>query len=205
MAKWNASLPGCSGHLHQSLYSHDGAKNMFFEEGSQASALMQSYIAGLVKLIPEFMAMIAPTVNSYKRTVPGTWAPTNATWGEDNRTTAIRAIPGTAKSARIELRLSAADMNPYLAIAASLAAGMEGIARDLEPPPATTNGYTATDCESLPCDLSEAVCRFRASETARRWFGAEFVEHYAGTRVWEMRQFARHVTDWELSRYFEAI
>lgn len=205
MAKWNADLPGSSGHLHQSLYSHDGAKNMFFEEGSQASALMQSYIAGLVKLIPEFMAMIAPTVNSYKRTVPGTWAPTNATWGEDNRTTAIRAIPGTAKSARIELRLSAADMNPYLAIAASLAAGMEGIARDLEPPPATTNGYTATDCESLPRDLNEAVCRFRASETARRWFGAEFVEHYAGTRVWEMRQFARHVTDWELSRYFEAI
>jgi len=205
MAKWNADLPGSSGHLHQSLYSNDGAKNMFFEEGPQASAFMQSYIAGLVQLIPEFMAMIAPTVNSYKRTVPGTWAPTNATWGEDNRTTAVRAIPGSAKSARVELRLSAADMNPYLAIAASLAAGLEGIARNLEPPPATTNGYAATDCESLPRDLSEAVCRFRGSETARRWFGAEFVEHYGDTRVWEMHQFARHITDWELSRYFEAI
>ena len=80
----------------------------------------------MVKMIPEFMAMIAPTINSYKRTVPGTWAPTNATWGEDTRTTAVRAIPGSAKSARVELRLSAADMNPYLAIAASLAAGRIG-------------------------------------------------------------------------------
>ncbi|HEY7307597.1 MAG TPA: glutamine synthetase family protein [Bryobacteraceae bacterium] len=205
MAKWNADLPGSSGHLHQSLFCDGTGKNLFFEEGAGASALMQSYIAGLVKLLPEFMTMIAPTINSYKRTVPGTWAPTNASWGNDNRTTAIRAIPGTAKSTRIELRLSAADMNPYLAIAASLASGLEGIARNLQPPPASTNGYTATGCEPLPRDLNEAVCRFRDSEAARCWFGEQFVEHYADTRIWEIRQFARHVTDWELSRYFEAI
>lgn len=166
---------------------------------------MQSYIAGLVKLMPEFMAVIAPTINSYKRTVPGTWAPTNTTWGTDNRTTAVRAIPGTAKSTRIELRLSAADMNPYLAIAASLAAGLEGIARNLQPPPPSINGYNATGCEPFPRDLNEAACRFRQSDTARNWFGEQFVEHYADTRAWEIRQFARHVTDWELSRYFEAI
>jgi glutamine synthetase len=96
-------------------------------------------------------------------------------------------------------------MNPYLAIAASLAAGVEGVSRGLEPPPPSTNGYTAAECQPLPHDLSEATCRFRNSETARDWFGDQFVDHYADTRVWEVRQFARHVTDWELARYFEAI
>lgn len=205
MAKWNADLPGSSGHLHQSLYSVSGDKSLFFEEGPGTSALMQRYIGGLVKFLPEFMAMIAPTVNSYKRTVPGTWAPINATWAYDNRTTAVRAISASAKSTRIELRLSAADMNPYLAIAASLAAGLEGVALGLDPPAPSTNGYAADGCEPLPHDLSEAVCKFRRSETARSWFGSEFVDHFAETRVWEVRQFARHVSDWELSRYFEAI
>lgn len=166
---------------------------------------MRHYIGGLVNYLPELMAMIAPTINSYKRTVPGTWAPINATWADDNRTTAVRAIPASAKSTRVELRLSAADMNPYLAIAASLAAGLEGVSRSLEPPPPSTNGYTATECQPLPHDLANATCRFRNSETARRWFGDQFVDHYADTRVWEVRQFARHVTDWELARYFEAI
>lgn len=205
MAKWNADLPGSSGHLHQSLCSVQDDKNLFFEEGRGASALMQHYIGGLVKFLPEFMAMIGPTINSYKRTVPGTWAPINATWGNDNRTTAVRAIPASAKSTRVELRLSAADMNPYLAIAASLAAGLEGVALQIDPPPPSTNGYTATECAPLPHDLAEAVGKFRRSETARKCFGDEFVDHFAETRVWEIRQFARHVSDWELSRYFEAI
>ncbi|HSU60183.1 MAG TPA: glutamine synthetase family protein [Bryobacteraceae bacterium] len=207
MAKWNADLPGSSGHLHQSLCSCQDGRNLFFEENTDAgtSPLMRKYIGGLVKFMPEFMAMIAPTVNSYKRTVPGTWAPINATWATDNRTTAVRAIPASVKSTRIELRLSAADMNPYLAIAASLAAGLEGIALNLEPPPPSANGYAAVECEPLPRNLDEAVCRLRNSEVARNWFGSSFVDHYADTRVWEIRQFARHVTDWELSRYFEAI
>jgi glutamine synthetase len=206
MAKWNADLPGSSGHLHQSLNSTISGKNLFFEESAaEASALMKQYTGGLVKFLPEFMAVIGPTINSYKRTVPGTWAPINASWGNDNRTTAVRAIPGSAKSTRIELRLSAADMNPYLAIAASLAAGLEGIALGLDPPPPSTNGYAADQCQPLPHDLAEAVCKFRQSETARKWFGNEFVDHFAETRVWEIRQFARHVTDWELARYFEAI
>lgn len=205
MAKWSADLPGSSGHLHQSLNSTTCSKNLFFEEGAGTSTLMRHYIGGLVKFLPELMAMIGPTINSYKRTVPGTWAPINATWANDNRTTAVRAIPGSAKSTRIELRLSAADMNPYLAIAASLAAGLEGVALCLDPPPPSTNGYAADGCEPLPHDLSEATSRFRRSETARSWFGNEFVDHFTETRVWEIRQFARHVTDWELSRYFEAI
>jgi glutamine synthetase len=203
MAKWNADLPGSSGHLHQSLCSEDGT-NLFFEDGTN-SALMRWYTGGLVAFLPELMAMIAPTINSYKRTVPGTWAPINATWGEDNRTTAIRAISGSAKGTRIELRLSAADMNPYLAMAASLAAGLEGIERKLEPPAPATNGYTAQGSIPLPRDLGDAVARFRQSDVARKWFGDEFIEHYAGTREWEIRQYQRHVTDWELARYFESI
>src|ERR1700737_4918239 len=103
---------------------------------------MGSYIAGLVEFMPELMAIYCPTVNSYKRTVPGAWAPINASWGIDNRTTAIRAIPGGAKSTRVELRLTGADINPYLAIAPSRAAGLDGIERELPLPAATVNAYT---------------------------------------------------------------
>jgi glutamine synthetase len=159
----------------------------------------------LCEFLPELMAMIGPTINSYKRTVPGTWAPVNASWGEDNRTTAIRSIPGSAKSTRIELRLSAADMNPYLAMAASIAAGLEGIERKLDPPPPAINGYETADARALPRDLAGATSMFRASPMAREWFGEEFVEHYACTREWEVRQAERAVTNWELSRYFESI
>ena len=204
MAKWNADLPGSSGHLHQSLFSSAEGKNLFFENNGP-STLMQQYIAGLVAFMPELMVMIAPTVNSYKRTVPGTWAPINATWGEDNRTTAVRSISGSAKSTRIELRLSAADMNPYLAMAASLAAGLEGVERKLMPPPPTTNGYAAQENAPLPRTLTEATERFRTSELARKWFSDEFVDHFSGTRDWEVRQYQRAVTDWELARYFESV
>ncbi len=204
MAKWNVDLPGSSGHLHQSLCSTRDGTNLFFEDG-HASSLMRHYIGGLVSFLPELMAMIGPTINSYKRTVPGTWAPINATWGEDNRTTAIRTIAGSQKSTRIELRLSAADMNPYLAMAASLAAGLEGIERKLEPPAPVINGYASADSAPLPHDLAQATALFRQSPVARKWFGEEFVEHYAATREWELRQFQRAVTDWELARYFESI
>jgi glutamine synthetase len=204
MAKWNADLPGSSGHLHQSLCSAQDGANLFFENGG-VSPLMRHYIGGLTAQLPEFMAMMAPSINSYKRTVPGTWAPVNATWGMDTRTTAIRAIAGSAKSTRIELRLSAADMNPYLSMAASLAAGLEGIERGLEPPPPVTNGYDTQDSAPLPRDLAAATLKFRESRAARKWFGDEFVEHYADTRDWEVRQSQRVVTDWELARYFEAI
>jgi glutamine synthetase len=200
MAKWNPDLPGSSGHLHQSLWDKDHKKNLF--EGM--SPLMKSYIAGLVANLPELAAIFCPTINSYKRTVPGAWAPVNSTWGIDNRTTAIRAIPGGAKSTRVELRLTGADINPYLAIAASLVAGLDGIERELPLPAATVNAY-AGDAPPLPRTLSEATTLFRQSRVARRWLGDEFVEHYAGTRDWESRQFEKAVTDWELARYFESI
>jgi glutamine synthetase len=204
MAKWSADLPGSSGHIHQSLASLKNGENLFYS-AKGVSATMRHYVGGLAHHLPELMAMIAPSINSYKRTVPGTWAPINATWGEDNRTTAIRSISGSAKSTRVELRLSAADMNPYLAMAASIAAGVDGVQRALDPPPATTNAYEQANAPSLPHDLAEATSRFRDSALARDWFGDEFVEHYARTREWEVRQYRRAVTDWELARYFESV
>jgi len=204
MAKWNPDLPGSSGHLHQSLSDGGKHKNLFYSEDGGMSAIMRHYIAGLVANLPELAAMICPTINSYKRTVPGAWAPVNATWGVDNRTTAIRAIPGSSKSTRVELRLSGADINPYLAMAASLAAGLDGIERRLELPPPTINAY-AGDAAPLPRTLAAATRLFRESKMARCWLGDEFVDHYAGTREWEVRQFEKAVTDWELARYFESV
>jgi glutamine synthetase len=205
MAKWNSDLPGSSGHLHQSLWRHWPAENLFHDDKQGMSAIMKHYIAGLLHNMQEFQVMYCPTVNSYKRTVPGTWAPVNATWGIDSRTCAIRAIPGSAKSTRVETRLTGADINPYLAMAASLAAGLDGVERQLELPEPAANAYAAKDAPPLARNLREATDRFQASETARRWFGDAFVDHFAATREWEMRQAEKAVTDWELARYLEII
>jgi glutamine synthetase len=206
MAKWNTALPGSSGHLHQSLWDRESQQNLFAGDGDSMSPLMKQYAAGIVANMPDFMAMICPTINSYKRTVPGAWAPVNATWGIDNRTTAVRVIPGGKKSTRVEMRLAGADINPYLAMAASLAAGLDGIERGLQLPPPTVNAYVGKgDAPPLPHTLDAAVKLFRQSAVARRWLGDEFVEHFAATREWEVRQYEKAVTDWELARYFEAI
>lgn len=207
MAKWNERLPGCSGHVHMSLLNRPGSTNLFYDDRKQdrMSGLMRNFIAGQLQLMPEFTAMICPTVNSYKRLVPGTWAPTNVTWGLDNRTTSLRAIPAGPKGARVEYRLAGADGNPYLSIAAALASGLYGIEKKLPLGAPTANAYEAHDAPSLPRDLSGATAIFRSSALAREYFGEEFVEHFAATREWELRQFRKAVTDWELERYFEII
>jgi len=205
MAKWNPNLPGSSGHIHQSLANVE-AKNLFYGRSSDGhiSELMRQYMAGQLCLIPELAALYCPTVNSYKRLVPGTWAPTNVTWGADNRTTAVRAISAGAKNTRVEHRLPGADANPYLSIAASLVSGLYGIQQKLELPPAVVNAYQA-DAPPLPRSLEEATTRLRASSVAKQYLGEKFVDHYAATREWEVRQFRKAVTDWELERYFEII
>ena len=207
MAKWSADLPGSSGHLHQSLRRAGSEENLFAEPAAEngMSAAMRHYIAGLLAHMQDLSAVFCPTVNSYKRTVPGAWAPVNATWAVDNRTTAVRAIPSASgKSTRVELRLTGADINPYLALAASLAAGLDGIERKLELETATVNAYRG-EGTPLPRTLKEATGKFRQSGLAKEWLGEEFVEHYASTREWEVRQFEKAVTDWELARYFEII
>jgi glutamine synthetase len=208
MAKWRADLPGCSGHIHQSLWSGGGKKNVFFGSGGKhdLSRTFEHYIAGQLHCLPEILPLFAPTINSYKRLVEGAWAPTKANWGVDNRTTALRAIPAGKKSSRIETRVNGSDSNPYLALAAALASGLYGIEHELElGQPVAGSGYGDRDAVTLPANLHEATERFERSELARELFGEEFVAHFSATRRWEWRQFGRAVTDWELARYFEII
>jgi glutamine synthetase len=208
MAKWNANLPGCSGHLHQSLWDSEHKKNLFHYTNGPAgmSKLMKHYLAGQLQLMPEMTAFICPTVNSYKRLVPGVWAPTNATWGIDNRTVALRAVLGPSpKSVRVEYRLAGADVNPYVAIAASLASGLYGIEHELKlPEPVVANAYEA-NAPPLPRSLDEATALLKQSHITKELLGEEFVDHFARTREWEVRQYHDAVTDWELQRYFEII
>jgi glutamine synthetase len=209
MAKWNAHLPGCSGHLHQSLWDPANKKNLFHDPAAAGgmSETMRHYLGGQIALMPELTALYWPTVNSYKRRVENTWAPTRATWGIENRTTAIRVIAGTSgKSMRIEYRQTAADMNPYIAMATCLAAGLHGIENRIEPPePCRGNAYEMKESPLLPSSLGEAVRLLRGSETATRILGAGFVDHYARTREWEWRVWEQAVTTWELERYLEII
>jgi len=206
MAKWNKELPGCSGHLHESLWTASGESAFLDPRGPRGmSKTLQHFVAGQVALMPAFTALIAPTINSYKRMVRGAWSPTMATWGVDNRTTALRVIPGSPSATRVEYRLAAADMNPYIAMAASVASGLYGIEHEL-PLPAETegNGYDAK-VEPLPATLREATARLSESKEARDLLGSTFVDHYVRTREWECRQFEGAVTRWELERYFEII
>jgi len=206
MAKWNKELPGCSGHLHESLWTASGESAFLDQRGPRGmSKTLQHFVAGQVALMPAFTALIAPTINSYKRMVRGAWSPTMATWGVENRTTALRVIPGSPSATRVEYRLAAADMNPYIAMAASVASGLYGIEHELPLPVETEgNGYDAK-VEPLPATLREATVRLSESKEARDLLGSTFVDHYVRTREWECRQFEGAVTRWELERYFEII
>ncbi len=207
MAKWNAQLPGCSGHVHQSLWDLKGERNEFHDARDPAgtSKVLRHYLGGQQELMPELTVLYWPTVNSYKRSVENTWAPTTATWGRENRTTAIRLIGDSPKSTRLEYRQLGADMNPYIGMAVSLAAGLWGIENEIEPSePCEGNGYEAK-AKPLPRTLKDAVALLRKSERARQLLGEGFVDHYIRTRDWEVRQFERAVTTWELERYLELI
>jgi glutamine synthetase len=207
MAKWHPALPGCSGHIHQSL--SDGRKNLFHDaKGSHAmSPLFRSYLAGQVDSLMGLAPMFWPTINSYKRLVDGFWAPVKPTWGVDNRTASFRVIAGSPKSTRLETRCPGADVNPFLAIAAVLAAGLDGVEKGLElvaqPIHGTNQG--AEDVPRAPRTLIETTRIFRESAVARDWFGDDFVDHFAATREWEWRQWQDAVTDWEMKRYFELV
>jgi glutamine synthetase len=210
MAKWSRDWPGQSGHIHLSLRSRDGGKPVFHDPAQPhaMSTTMRHFVGGQQRLMPELLAMIAPTVNSYTRLIPGFWAPTDATVGVENRTCALRIIPGSAKSQRVEYRVAAADANPYVILAAALASGLAGIEQRIEPEPLVEgNAYDHKFPEALalPRTLWEAAQRLKQSKMAREWFGEAFVQHFAATREWEEREFRKHITDWELSRYFEII
>ena len=212
MAKWSMDYPGQSGHLHQSLVTTDGTRSVFFDDqdSSGMSDLMRHYVAGIQTYLPALLAMTAPTINSYTRLVKGAWAPTASTWGIENRTTALRVIKGSAKSQRVEFRIGAADANPYLTAAATLGAGLLGIAAKLPLGDAIQgNAYEVQDslpsAQQLPANLLDATRAFEASDAAVELFGQAFVEHFAASRKWEVREYERHLNDWQLKRYFEII
>ncbi|GBD48711.1 glutamine synthetase family protein [Methylopila sp. Yamaguchi] len=209
MAKWSPDYPGQSGHLHLSLLDADGGSA--FHDAAKPHGMsdaMRWFVGGQQALMPELLAMAAPTVNAYTRMVPGFWAPTDATWGVENRTCALRVIEGGPKAQRVEYRITAADINPYVALSAALGSGLWGIANRIEPDaPVTGSAYDMRHPpeRALPRSLGEAAARLARSKPAQELFGAAFVEHWAATRDWEQRAFDKAITDWELQRYFEII
>ena len=210
MARWSEEQAGQSGHIHMSLQDCNTGQSVFFDPSQPhgMSDLQRHFMAGQQALMPEMLSLLAPTINSYSRLVPGYWAPTEASWGIDNRTCALRVIEGGEKGQRIECRLGAADACPYLAMAAVLASGLYGIEHGLEPtPPIEGNAYAQSHPTQLvlPRSLGEAAGRLREAEAARHYLGDAFVEHFSASREWEEREFRKYVTDWELSRYFEII
>ncbi len=209
MAKWSNKYPGQSGHLHVSAINENG-KFIFFDQNKQdtMSDEMRWFIGGQQKLMPEILAMIAPTCNSFTRLIPGFWAPTQATWGIDNRTCALRAITGNKKSQRVEYRVTAADINPYIALSAAVGTGLWGIKNKIEPTEGIVgNAYEKELSEefSFPKTLDSAAQRLKKSTAAREIFGDVFVDHYCITREWEASEQLKAITDWQLNRYFEII
>ncbi len=217
MAKWNDQEDGSSGHSHMSLWDRDLEHNLFWEQDAEGhmSILMRHFLAGVLDKMPEFMAIYAPVINSYKRYVEGTWAPLNTTWGMDNRTCAVRIINNSRRAIRIENRVPGADANFYLVFAATLASGLYGIERKLELPARLDgNAYDqatvakaieAGHIRSLSRSLAASTDLLERSELAREFLGADFVEHFVETRRWEVKQYEKAVTNWDRRRYLELV
>ena len=202
MAKWNDSAAGSSCHIHQSLQTPDGAP-LFYDSGGGMSPLMRSYLAGLLHHAAATTLFLAPYVNSYKRFVAGTFAPTRAVWSADNRTAGYRVCAPGHKSARVECRTGGADLNPYLALAALLAAGMDGVENKIELEEEFRGDAYQGDSRRIPGTLREATEIFSRSEMLRTAFGEEVVEHYLHAARWEQSECDRRVSDWDIARGFE--
>ncbi len=197
MAKPLAHTPGSSMHIHQSLVEIATGRNVFSDDQGRPSQTFHHFIGGLQACMADFTALFAPNVNSYQRLCHPYASPNNACWSEDNRAAGLR-IPASAPVARrVENRLPGADANPYLAIAASLAAGLHGIEQRLEPAPAIQGEFEVPEHLSLPCTLHAALERLKRSALARELFGAEFIEGYAATKTLELTDFYNEITPWE--------
>jgi glutamine synthetase len=207
MAKPFADHAGSSCHVHLSLWRSEN--NVFPGEQTfgpvQCSNDFRWFLGGWMAHAPELMVFFAPTINSYKRYMAGSWAPTGIAWSYDNRTAGFRVV-GEASSLRIECRIPGADCNPYLAYAAVLAAGLDGIRRQTEPPPVFVGDvYQAADLPHVPGALRDALALFESSDFVRQAFGEDVQEHYAHFFQHEQNAYDRAVTDWERWRYFERI
>lgn len=208
IAKWDIGQSGSSGHVHQSLF-RDG-RNVFWQALDELSETGRHYLGGLVAVTPELSAFMSPFPNSYRRYIPDTWAPPNASWGHDNRNACIRAITSSETATRLEHRRPGADFNPYLSIAACLDAGLHGIRTRLEPPPESPGrAYEDPGAPMFPASLPEAAAALGGSALARDWYGDLLVDHYVASRYveqecWEKLRDAQ-VPEWEAARYLEVV
>jgi glutamine synthetase len=207
MAKWTMDDTGSSCHVHTSLWDTESGEPLM-ADASHATGLSvvgRRFLAGQLAAARELAWCAAPTVNSYRRYVPGSWAPTAVVWGEDNRTCGFRVV-GTGAGRRVESRIPGADVNPYLVLAAAVAAGLYGIDHELElGEPYPRNAYEASDVPRIPTTLVEAIDELRGSKVAVEAFGADVHHHLLNTAVQEWEASNRHVSDWELARYFERL
>lgn len=205
MAKWDNDSAGSSSHVHQSLWSEDG-KPLFLDESAEhgMSKLMRHYVAGLLAHASANTYFLAPNINSYKRFVAGTFAPTQAIWSPDNRTAGYRLCAEKTKGIRIECRVGGSDLNPHLAFAAQLAAGLDGIEKEMELEPAFVgDAYGGDDVREIPKTLRAAADALDGSDMLRAAMGDDVIDHYVRAARWEQEVFDTRVTDWEVSRGFE--
>ncbi|MBN9310492.1 glutamine synthetase family protein [Devosia sp.] len=204
MAKWDYGLAGSSSHIHMSLADKKG--NVFFAPGAELgmSEMMRHYVAGLLTYAHDVTYFLAPYINSYKRFQVGTFAPTKAIWSPDNRTAGFRLCGENSKGVRIECRIGGADLNPYLAFAALIAAGLKGIEDKLSlEAPFSGDAYVGEKLREVPKTLRDAISSLGGSEMLKAAFGEQVVSHYVHTAEWEQFEYDRRVTDWELKRGFE--
>lgn len=205
VSKWHHERVGSSSHIHQSLWTLDGESAFYDKDGEfTMSKTMQHYVAGLLKYAQDTTYFLAPYINSYKRFAKGTFAPTKVIWSVDNRTAAFRLCGDGSKAVRIECRVGGSDINPYLAIAAQLAAGIAGLEEKLELAPATSGDIYENDrAEDLPTNLRDAAAKLEGSKMLRAALGDVVVDHYVRAARWEQEEFDRVVTDYEIARGFE--
>lgn len=204
MSKWDHNMVGSAAHVHQSLWNDENPVFFDAQDPLGMSDLMRCYLAGLIKYAPDYTLFLAPYINSYKRFVEGTFAPTKAVWSNDNRTAAFRLCGENTSAVRIECRVGGADINPYLAIAGQLAAGIKGIEEQLECPPAACGDiYEMSDAPDLPRTLKDAINAFSSSEMLKDALGEDVVAHYTRAGEIEQEEFDKIVTSWEVARGFE--
>ena len=206
LAKWHYNAAGSSSHIHQSLWTVDGGTPLFFDENGEhgMSPTMRHYMAGLLAHASEITYFLAPYINSYKRFMAGTFAPTKAIWSKDNRTAGYRLCGEDTKAIRVECRVGGSDLNPYLAMAALIAAGIDGIEKKLEPEPAFVgDAYGAGEVREIPRTLRSAAVALSGSAMLRAAFGGDVVDHYVRAAEWEQEEYDRRITDWEVARGFE--
>ena len=204
LPKWHQDRVGSSSHVHQSLWKENEAAFFDASRPHGMSQLMEHYMAGLITYAPDYTYFLAPYVNSYKRFAKGTFAPTKTVWSVDNRTAGFRLCGEGTKGVRVECRIGGSDLNPYLAQAVMLAAGIKGIEDKMTLAPATTGDvYEDAKALDIPQTLRAATATLRASKLLREVLGDDVVEHYTRAAEWEQEEFDRTVTDWEIARGFE--